>query len=361
MAGLEQRQTRRRRGPALWRAASSRPGSRSGRITLWSSLSGLASASAGSSARRSRSSAAGEVKLQPTTSCMPAVAQRVLQPAAQPLRRSQAPHRARTRGQGGGQPVEAIDAGDLLDQVCLALHVGVAPVAAPSPSAPRPGSVAKPSESRIAPTSSRGITCPSRRSIRSRRRFTTRGSSGRRVRVDRAGRHPRAAQLHHQPGRQALRGDRAARGAAASRSASKPRCAGPAPWTSAGCSDPPMSPPPSAPAWSCRRPRRSGRPSRRRSPTAPSASHTRAMSASSSRSTSSSVTIFSPRSALPHHDPPAAHLVEVEGVQRLAGAEHHVVGDVDDVGDRPLAGGRQALLEPLAATGRSSRPRTRGR
>ena len=39
-------------------------------------------------------------------------------------------------------------------------------------------------------------------------------------------------------------------------------------------------------------------------------------------------------------------LVQVECVQRLAVREHHVVGDVDDVRDRPLAGGQEALLEP---------------
>ena len=42
----------------------------------------------------------------------------------------------------------------------------------------------------------------------------------------------------------------------------------------------------------------------------------------------------------------AAHPVEVERVQRLGGREHHVVGDVDDVRDRPLAGRHQPLLEP---------------
>ncbi len=39
-------------------------------------------------------------------------------------------------------------------------------------------------------------------------------------------------------------------------------------------------------------------------------------------------------------------LVEVEGVQRLRGQEHHVVGDVDDVVDRPLAGGAEPCLQP---------------
>ena len=47
-----------------------------------------------------------------------------------------------------------------------------------------------------------------------------------------------------------------------------------------------------------------------------------------------------------HDDAPAAHLVEVERVQRLGGIQHHVVGDVDHVGDRPLPGRHQPLLEP---------------
>ena len=53
-----------------------------------------------------------------------------------------------------------------------------------------------------------------------------------------------------------------------------------------------------------------------------------------------------PRLRAPDHDAPAANLVQVEGVERLGSGQHHVVGDVDDVRDRALAGGRQALLEP---------------
>ena len=82
---------------------------------------------------------------------------------------------------------------------------------------------------------------------------------------------------------------------------------------------------------------------------------------SNARSTSSSVTIRSPSLARAHDDAPAAHLVEVERVQRLAGGEHHVVGDVDDVRDRALPGGHQPLLEPERRRARSSRPRTRAR
>ena len=78
----------------------------------------------------------------------------------------------------------------------------------------------------------------------------------------------------------------------------------------------------------------------------PSASAIRTTSGSSRRSTSSSVVIVSPAAAAAHDEAPARDAVEVERVQRLAGHEHHVVRDVDDVGDRPLAGGHQPRLQP---------------
>ena len=52
------------------------------------------------------------------------------------------------------------------------------------------------------------------------------------------------------------------------------------------------------------------------------------------------------RSAVRTISAPSGHLVEVEGVQRLRGQQHHVVGDVDDVVDRPLPGGHQPRLQP---------------
>ncbi len=45
-------------------------------------------------------------------------------------------------------------------------------------------------------------------------------------------------------------------------------------------------------------------------------------------------------------EPVARDAVEVERVDRVAGLEHHVVGDVDDVRDRALAGGHEARLQP---------------
>jgi hypothetical protein len=47
----------------------------------------------------------------------------------------------------------------------------------------------------------------------------------------------------------------------------------------------------------------------------------------------------------------------VEGVQRLAELEHHVVGDVDQGADRADAAARQALLHPLGVGALASTPR----
>ena len=55
------------------------------------------------------------------------------------------------------------------------------------------------------------------------------------------------------------------------------------------------------------------------------------------RSTPSRVVIFSPSLGGPDDQRAVGHLVEVEGVQGLGGQQHHVVGDVDDVVDRPHA------------------------
>ena len=51
--------------------------------------------------------------------------------------------------------------------------------------------------------------------------------------------------------------------------------------------------------------------------------------------------------ARPAHDQaPAGDAIEVEGVQRVPGEEHRVVGDVDDVVDRALPRGHQPRLQP---------------
>ena len=79
----------------------------------------------------------------------------------------------------------------------------------------------------------------------------------------------------------------------------------------------------------------------------PSLSQTRTIPSSSARSSSSSVRSVSPCLAVRTIRAPSGDEVEVEGVQRLAGQQHRVVGDVDDVVDRLAAGGLQALDEPV--------------
>jgi hypothetical protein len=57
------------------------------------------------------------------------------------------------------------------------------------------------------------------------------------------------------------------------------------------------------------------------------------------------------RLAAADDDAPLGELVEVEGVQRLAAFQQHVVGDVDDVVDRWHAQRRQTPLHPIGAGG----------
>ena len=81
-------------------------------------------------------------------------------------------------------------------------------------------------------------------------------------------------------------------------------------------------------------------------PEGPLRSQTRTVSASKARSTPSSVVIFSPFRRSPDDQPALRHLIEVERVQRLRREQHHVVGDVDDVVDRPLARRGEPRLQP---------------
>ena len=54
-----------------------------------------------------------------------------------------------------------------------------------------------------------------------------------------------------------------------------------------------------------------------------------------------------------HDDAPAGEPLEIERVHRLADLEHHVVGHVDDVVDRPHAGGLEPRAQPVRARDRS--------
>ena len=111
------------------------------------------------------------------------------------------------RRQRRGQLVEPVDARDLLDQVGLALHVAVAPgrhhaTALARGSKPRRSRIpldASASSTRVAEQLAHALAAAAARS---------RGGAGLRVHVDRARHHARPAQLHHQPRRQPLGGDR---------------------------------------------------------------------------------------------------------------------------------------------------------
>ena len=85
---------------------------------------------------------------------------------------------------------------------------------------------------------------------------------------------------------------------------------------------PPTSTPPMIPAMACG---------------ARSASQISRSSSVSARSTPSRVVIVSPVVGEPHDDAAPGEAGEVERVQRLVALEQHVVGDVDDVADRPHA------------------------
>ena len=47
-----------------------------------------------------------------------------------------------------------------------------------------------------------------------------------------------------------------------------------------------------------------------------------------------------------HDDLPSAHPAQIEGVHGMAGLQHHKIGDVHDIVDRPHAGGVQAAAQP---------------
>ncbi len=83
----------------------------------------------------------------------------------------------------------------------------------------------------------------------------------------------------------------------------------------------------------------------------PSASSITTISGSSVRVCPSSVATCSPVGGAADGQARAGDAVEVEGVQRLAGEKHRVVGDVDDVVDRPLPGGAQPRGEPRRGGG----------
>ena len=215
---------------ALWRAASSRPGSSSGRITLCSSLSGLSRRSSGSSPSRSRSSVSrrGEAVRR----CTRRGRGRAARPRAAgagagagssrptACRRARAASWAACRGRGCARPPRSgrPRAGRRQSRQDGTRQPPVRPASKPSRRedlAPR------------APAGSRSPEQPLDPLVAQRHDARLAPALG--IDVDRAGHQPRAAQLHHQPRRQPLRRPSPARGGAASRSAPRPRCAARAP------------------------------------------------------------------------------------------------------------------------------------
>ena len=91
-------------------------------------------------------------------------------------------------------------------------------------------------------------------------------------------------------------------------------------------------------------------------PSGPAGSAMTSVSGSSSRTTWSRVSSRSPGARAADDDPAVVDRRRVERVDRLAELEHHVVGGVDDVADRSLAGGQQAHLDRGPATGRPCTP-----
>ena len=212
---------------ALWAAASSRPGSSSGRITLWSSLSGFSRRSAGSPSRRSRASAARRRERVRHRLVQPAVAQRVLEPAPEPLLLGERAHGRAARRQRGRQLVEAVDAGHLLDQVDLALDVAARARAAP-PSPPPARLEPEPGEDLLDLAGVDPLAQQALHPVEAQRNHdVARPAPGtRRACRARAGR--RRARPSAAPPAAAPRSP--GRGEAASRSGRRPRCAARAPW-----------------------------------------------------------------------------------------------------------------------------------
>ena len=202
-AGLEEREV----GPAARDVVARGVEQRAERAwcaaRVWSSLIGFSRATkrrrGSSGARRRRSASPGSVKLQPTISYMPRPTSASIGAAAQALLGAQAPGAAAALGQRGGQLLEAVHAGDLLDEVGLARDV-VAPEGGHQhlEAAGRllDGELQRAQDLGLARARDRQprISCTrcSRRRMTAPRRAVA-------ADVDRPGHEPRAGQLEHEP------------------------------------------------------------------------------------------------------------------------------------------------------------------
>ena len=279
--------------------------------------------------------------------------ERVAGGSPQPLAIGQPPEGAVARGQRRRQRLERPEPRHLLDQVGLAGHVGaperghghVEPVG-------RIGDAELERGQDLAATLDRNLDAEQARDLGAaqadRLRLGPRAAD-----VDRAGQQTERRR-HRSSAASPARARRApARAPTASRTGSTPPSAARASARCGGCWRRTSWPPPSAPGWWRPTPLTGRRPSRRRSTSvrrrrrsAPSrrpacASGRRASSAARRRSARRTVS-----------SPPATRS-RSNACSGLPGQQHHVVGDVDDVRDRPLAGGHQPRLQPRRAIRRS--------
>ncbi len=272
-------------------------------------------------------------------------AQGVLEPAPQPLRGREAADRAAARGQRGGDALEAPQARDLLDEVGLAADVVAPPgghgdveavlglghaEAQPGEDAVRVGA----RDGRAEQALRAGVAQPQRDRVRA-------GAAD----VDRPAHRPRAAELDHQ-----LRGDglaldallglqlllEAARGLRAQAQPGR-RALDVRPVPRRGLHQHARGRVPHLGAGAAHHAR-----DRRRALGIVDHAHLRVEPALHVVERGHRLAVA--RAA--DDQRPARDQVRVEGVHRLPGEQHHVVGDVDDVVDRALAGRHQPRLQP---------------
>ena len=253
----------------------------------------------------------------------------------------------RRDGQRLRKLVEAVHADDLLDHVRLARHVVVAEVRRLDRERRRCSTRRRTrAGSRIAADCSVSIRSPSRRSTRSCRSVIRVRLGSFRRDVDRARHHARAAELDHQPRREPLRPKRQLRMELLLEARARLRAQAELLRRLEDVAARSRSPPPSRPCVVLADTSLAAPPMM---PPMPDAAFGVA--------DEHRVVVEHVLLAVERHEPLAltraanvqrrpGQPIEVVGVHRLAERQHHVVGDVDDVVDRPLARRDQARLQP---------------
>ena len=296
-----------------------------------------------SAGRRRRSSTAGSAKVQPAISQRPRAAS-----ASSARRRRRWPWvgRPATPVRGGsvaGSRSEALDPRDLLDQVDLAGHVAAAKMRHRRPQ--RLVDLETERGEDLAGSAPRGSRAPSTCSRRAGRRVIGGGSGPGPPTSIMPGSSAGAAQLDEERARDDLPLRR--------REPGEPLLETPRGLAAPAERDGGALHRRAVPRRGLEQHARRARPDLQRAPpitpaseVGPSSSQITTMPSESVSVVPSSASTVSPARARRTVSCAACDAVEVERVHRLAGEEHHVVGDVDDVGDRPHAGGEQARREP---------------